>query len=67
MVLDLEDPGMRLMRLGTRALFGLEIISLTEGLKRVDEVRAQDVNSLADEILNSPAVDVVVGPAEGQS
>jgi len=67
MVLDLEDPGMRLMRLGTRALFGLEIISLTEGLKRVDAVRAQDVNALADEILNSPAVDVVVGPAEGQS
>ncbi len=26
MVLDLEDPGMRLMRLGTRALFGEPII-----------------------------------------
>ena len=32
MVLDLEDPGMRLMRLGTRALFGEKITGLNEGL-----------------------------------
>lgn len=64
MVLDLEDPGMRLMRLGTRALFGEKIFGLNEGLARVDAVTVQDVCELAEEILASPSVDVVVGPME---
>jgi len=64
MVLDLEDPGMRLMRLGTRALFGEPIIGLTEGLSRVDAVSTRDVCDLAEEILSLPAVEVVVGPSE---
>ncbi|MBK9436205.1 MAG: insulinase family protein [Micrococcales bacterium] len=62
MVLDLEDPGMRLMRLGTRALFGERIIALNEGLKKVEAVSAVEVTDLAQEILSGPAVDVVVGP-----
>jgi predicted Zn-dependent peptidase len=64
MVLDLEDPGMRLMRLGTRALFGEKIIGLTEGLAKVDAVRADEVCALAAEVLTSPSVEVVVGPEE---
>ncbi len=64
MVLDLEDPGMRLMRLGTRALFGEPIIGLTTGLARVDAVSTRDVCDLAEEILSFPAVEVVVGPSE---
>lgn len=64
MVLDLEDPGMRLMRLGTRAMFGERILGLNEGLARVDAVSVDDVCELAEEILSSPAVDVVVGPVE---
>jgi predicted Zn-dependent peptidase len=63
MVLDLEDPGMRLMRLGTRAVFDEKVIGLTEGLARVDAVRASDVASLAAETLAGPPVTVVVGPA----
>ena len=64
MVLDLEDPGMRLMRLGTRALFGEPIIGLSQGLARVDGVTTDEVCTLAEEVLTSPAVEVVVGPSE---
>ncbi len=62
MVLDLEDPGMRLMRLGTRALFGEKITGLTQGLARVDAVTQNEVVALAEEILTGPPVTVVVGP-----
>ncbi len=65
MVLDLEDPGMRLMRLGTRAMFGEKIIGLNEGLAKMDKVSARDVCALAAEVLSAPAVDVVVGPGRG--
>jgi predicted Zn-dependent peptidase len=63
MVLDLEDPGMRLMRLGTRALFGEKITGLTQGLARVDAVTRDEVAVLAEEILSGPPVTVVVGPS----
>ncbi len=63
MVLDLEDPGMRLMRLGTRALFDEKIVALNEGLLRVGAVTPAEVSGLAEEILSGPAVDVVVGPS----
>ncbi|TXH32629.1 MAG: insulinase family protein [Actinobacteria bacterium] len=63
-VLDLEDPGMRLMRLGTRALFGEKIIGLNEGLERIEAVATDQVCDLAEEVLTSPAVEVVVGPSE---
>ena len=66
-MLDLEDPGMRLMRLGTRALFGEPIIGLNQGLARVDGVTTDEVCALADEVLTSPAVEVVVGPSEGDA
>ena len=63
MVLDLEDPGVRLMRLGVRALFDEPIIGLSEGLAAVDSVRKAEVEALAEEILQGPAVDVTVGEA----
>ena len=63
MVLDLEDPGMRLMRLGTRALFDEKIVALNEGLLRVGAVTPAEVSELAEEILSGPVVDVVVGPS----
>ena len=63
-VLDLEDPGMRLMRLGTRALFGEKIVGVNEGLARIDGVTTGEVCDLAEEVLTSPAVEVVVGPSE---
>jgi predicted Zn-dependent peptidase len=66
MVLDLEDPGMRLMRLGTRALFGEQIISLNEGLAKIDAVTPGQVCELAEKVLTAPAVEVVVGPKEEQ-
>lgn len=62
MVLDLEDPGMRLMRLGTRALFDDEIVGLDEGLRRVSAVTTDDVCALAREILTGPVVEAAVGP-----
>jgi len=65
MVLDLEDPGVRLMRLGVRALFDEPIIGLSEGLAAVDAVGKAEVEALAEEILQGPAVDVTVGPREG--
>mgnify|MGYP000885606570 FL=1 len=63
LVLDLEDPGVRLMRLGVRALFDEPIIGLSEGLAAVDSVRKAEVEALAEEILQGPAVDVTVGEA----
>ena len=63
-VLDLEDPGMRLMRLGTRALFGEKIVGVNEGLARIDGVTTGEVCDLAEQVLTSPAVEVVVGPSE---
>lgn len=66
-VLDLEDPGMRLMRLGTRALFGEPIVGLDEGLARVEAVSTAEVCALADAVLTSPAVEVLVGPAEEET
>lgn len=62
MVLDLEDPGMRLMRLGTRALFDDPIVSLDEGLRRVSAITSEDVCGLAAEVLSQPPVEAVVGP-----
>ncbi len=62
MVLDLEDPGMRLMRLGTRALFDEKIIGLNEGLAKVAAVQTRDVCDLAQAVLSAPAIDVAVGP-----
>ena len=62
-MLDLEDPGMRLMRLGTRALFDEKIVALNEGLLRVGAVTPAEVSELAEEILSGPVVDVVVGPS----
>lgn len=64
MVLDLEDPGMRLMRLGTRALFDEEIVGLNEGLARVDRVDAVGVAEVAAAILDNPVVETSVGPEE---
>ena len=54
---------MRLMRLGVRALFDEPIIGLSEGLAAVDSVRKAEVEALAEEILQGPAVDVTVGEA----
>lgn len=65
MVLDLEDPGIRLMRLGVRALFDEPIIALSEGLAAVDAVTKQEVEDLAGELFTGPAVEVTVGPWEG--
>jgi predicted Zn-dependent peptidase len=62
MVLDLEDPGMRLMRLGTRALFDEPILGLDEGLRRVSKVTVDEVCRLAQDLLDAPAVEAVVGP-----
>ena len=64
MVLDLEDPGIRLMRLGTRALFDDDIIGLTEGLAKVSAVTTQQVCELAQDLLAQNAVETVVGPVE---
>ena len=64
MVLDMEDPGMRSMRLGTRALFDEPIISMSEGLERVDAVTQDQVCDVAAEILSGPAVETLVGPVE---
>ena len=63
MVLDLEDPGMRPMRLGTRALFCEKIISSNEGSAKVAAVKTcAVVCDLAQTVLDAPAIDVAVGP-----
>lgn len=63
-VLDLEDPGARLMRLGTRAIFGEPLIAVGDVLKLIDAVTASDVIDLAEQIFSGPEVEVLVGPKE---
>ena len=61
-VLGLEDSGSRMTRIGKAELCYGDILGVDELLARVDAVTADDVASLAAELLTQPRCLTVVGP-----
>ncbi len=62
----LEDSGSRMSRLGSAELGIGEFVDLEETMNRVRSVTAQDVQRLAAELAEGPAVVQVVQPPDGQ-
>jgi predicted Zn-dependent peptidase len=61
-VLGLEDTGSRMSRLAKGELLFGDLLSVDQLLARVDAVTADQVNSLAAELLARPMSLAVVGP-----
>ena len=62
LVLGLEDTSSRMSRLAKAELLSGELPSLSEVLRRIDAVTADDVHALADELFAHPLSLAVVGP-----
>jgi predicted Zn-dependent peptidase len=62
LVLGLEDTGSRMSRLGKGELLYDELLSVDEILARVDAVSADDVRSVAAEVLGADPSLAVIGP-----
>ncbi len=62
LVLGLEDTGSRMTRLAKADLLTGELPSLSEVLRRIDAVTADDVASLAARLFDAPLSLAVVGP-----
>jgi predicted Zn-dependent peptidase len=61
-VLDLEDTGSRMSRLGKGELLYERPLTVDELLERIDRVSLAEVNELAEELLASPMSLAAVGP-----
>jgi predicted Zn-dependent peptidase len=61
-VLGLEDSGSRMSRLAKSELLYGALMSVDELLHRVDAVTADDVDAIANDLLNQPMSLAVVGP-----
>ncbi|HEY0700134.1 MAG TPA: pitrilysin family protein [Micromonospora sp.] len=61
-VLGLEDTGSRMSRLAKGELLYGDLLSVDDLLARVDAVTAEEVNTLATDLLSSPMSLAVVGP-----
>jgi predicted Zn-dependent peptidase len=64
LVLGLEDTGSRMSRLAKGELLYDELLSVDELLARVDAVDADQVNSVAADLLTRPASLAVIGPVD---
>ncbi|MGQ9475875.1 MAG: M16 family metallopeptidase [Actinomycetota bacterium] len=63
LVLSLEDSGSRMTRLGKAEISGGEILGLDELLRRVEEVTAEDVQKLAQDLFGPRRlVAAIIGP-----
>ncbi|MGH4023455.1 MAG: M16 family metallopeptidase [Pseudonocardiaceae bacterium] len=62
LVLGLEDPGSRMIRLGKSELNHGEHCTVEEVLEQINEVTADQVGALASELLRRPLTAAVVGP-----
>jgi predicted Zn-dependent peptidase len=62
LVLSLEDTGSRMNRHGEVELFQERLLSLDEGLGRLEAVTLDDVNALAADVFSRPETLAVVGP-----
>ena len=62
LVLDLEDTGSRMTRLGKSELLWHDLMTVDELLERVDAVTVDDVRAAAADLLTRPMSLAVVGP-----
>ena len=62
LVLDLEDAGSRMTRIGTAELNHGEHHTVEHELRQIDAVTAEQVGELARELLHRPVTAAVVGP-----
>jgi predicted Zn-dependent peptidase len=61
-VLNLEDTGERMSRLGKAALVHDEVLPADEVLARIEAVTSEDVRAVAADVLNRPLSLAVLGP-----
>jgi predicted Zn-dependent peptidase len=61
-VLGLEDTGSRMSRIGKGELLYTDVLAVDELLARIDAVTADDVRSIASEVLDQPMSLGVIGP-----
>jgi len=62
LVLALEDTGSRMSRLGKGELLHGELLTIDELLRKVEEVTLDEVNNMAQEVMQAPMSLAVVGP-----
>ena len=62
MVLNLEDTGSRMSRLGKAELVHGEVLTAAEVLDRITAVTPEDVREVARDVLNRPLSLAVIGP-----
>jgi predicted Zn-dependent peptidase len=62
MVLSLEDPGSRMSRIGKSEIGHGEILTVSQALKRVEDVSLEDARRVAKRILSQPMTLTVLGP-----
>ena len=61
-LLAVEDSGSRMSRIGASLLLYGEVLTLEDLMARVEEVRLEDVSSLACKVLSGPRSVAAVGP-----
>ncbi|MEA2612468.1 MAG: hypothetical protein QOI52_427 [Chloroflexota bacterium] len=64
-VLGLEDTGSRMSRIGKGELLYADVLAVDDLLARIDAVTAEDVRSIASEVLDQPMSLGVIGPFDG--
>jgi predicted Zn-dependent peptidase len=62
MVLSLEDPGSRMSRIGKSEISHGEILTVSQALKRVEDVSLDDARRVAKRVLAQPMTLTVLGP-----
>jgi predicted Zn-dependent peptidase len=62
MVLSLEDPGSRMSRIGKSEIGHGEILTVSQALRRVEDVSLEDARRVAKRILSQPMTLTVLGP-----
>ena len=62
MVLSLEDPGSRMSRIGKSEIAHGEILTVSQALKRVEDVTLDDAQRVAKRVLSQPMTLTVLGP-----
>ncbi|RJL26564.1 M16 family metallopeptidase [Bailinhaonella thermotolerans] len=67
LVLGLEDTGSRMSRIGKSELVYEELMPVDEVLSRIEAVTAEDVHTVAKDILGRPMTLAVIGPYSGKN
>lgn len=62
LVLSQDDPGSRMSRLGKSEIGHGEVLTVTETLRRIEQVSLEDVRRVAKRVLSQPISLTVLGP-----